>query len=120
MSTSGNNKVPVNDADESVERHDYDASNPKNIKEAARRSKQRDLDRENGLRFIMSQREGRLWIWDFLADSGVFQTSFHTSNSVMAFNEGKRQRGLELLATLTRECPQDYLLMQSENIQQGE
>lgn len=65
--------------------------------------------------WIMRTRQGRRLIYNYLAQAGVWRTSFHTNALQMAFNEGQRNIGLALLAKLTDYCEDSYALMLKEH-----
>lgn len=70
---------------------------------------------DNDLGFIMSQVQGRRFIWQLLELSGPFRSNFDTNHAQMSFNEGRRSLGVELLAQLTASYLKEYLLMVKEN-----
>ncbi len=57
---------------------------------------------EEGLRWILGDARGRAFVWAQLEKARIFAPSFHADPAVMAFNEGRRSTGLELLAELER------------------
>ena len=79
----------------------------------AARLRQRGLDET--LRLIMSQPNGRQFVWELLSRTKVFQSCFSTRALEMAFHEGERNIGLALLADLMRVCPGQYTTMAQEN-----
>lgn len=64
---------------------------------------------------VMGTREGREWMWDILSTTGMYRSSF-TGNSETFFREGERNIGLKLTAELTRDCIEEYTLMQKEAV----
>ena len=68
------------------------------------------------LRSVMGEPAGRRFMWGLLGDCGLYAASFNNSGSITAFNEGKRDIGLRLLARITQDCPEQYLAMQAEAI----
>lgn len=64
--------------------------------------------------WLMAAVEGRRFIWSHLARCGVFCTSY-TGDTRTYFNEGRRDVGLELLASLHASCPHLTALMWREN-----
>lgn len=93
----------------------YDASDPRHVQD--RRKRQRLLDRRADAAFaqLMSGADGRLWTWRVLGACGVFHSSWDPHGGRMSFNEGRRDVGLQLLADITRICPDLYGQMQKEN-----
>jgi hypothetical protein len=67
------------------------------------------------LKWVMSNKRGRRFVFDRLEQAGVFRLSFSTDPYVTAFNEGKRNDGLQLLAQLHGHAPESYALMLSEH-----
>lgn len=49
-----------------------------------------------------------------LEQGQVFGSVFHTSGSVMAFNEGRRNLALQLLNEIMTHAPEAFTLMQRE------
>ena len=82
-------------------------------RDRAAKLRQRGLDET--LRLVMSQPNGRAWVWDQLVRTSVFASCFSTRALEMAFNEGKRNVGLQLLADIMRVCPSQYTTMAREN-----
>ena len=94
------------------------ATNEKRIRQDEDRLKRDRITNETVIKSLMSHREGRRWIWLQLSKCGVYLASFDPSaggHSRMCFSEGKRSLGLELLADITRYCPESYILMTKEN-----
>lgn len=67
----------------------------------------------NDTKWLMSSKQGRRWVWNFLGEAGVFRSSF-TGNSETFFKEGKRAMGLMVLSEISTHCPEMYVLMQTE------
>ena len=90
------------------------AADPEQVKRAGERelsNREREL---NDLAFVLTHRQGRRVIWRQLTEAGVFKSSFHTSASVVYFNEGRRDLGLRLLADVMETDATAYHLMASE------
>lgn len=79
------------------------------------RARAREIDEQNAAIFVLSDKNGRKLVWDWLARCGVFGASFDRDPGKMAFNEGRRDTGLWLLAILEAEYPGAYALMQREH-----
>lgn len=69
---------------------------------------------QNDLRWVMSNKQGRRFIYRLLSEAGVYRLSFNTNNAVMAFNEGGRNIGLNLLNNVMGSCPERYTEMLAE------
>lgn len=83
--------------------------------ERARETRAEIERKDADLRHVMSKPQGRRFVWDQLSDAGVYRSSFHTVLAQMAFNEGSRSRGLDLLARCMRACPDRYQEMVNEH-----
>ncbi len=59
--------------------------------------------------------EGRMWMWDLLTLCGIFHSSFSIDALRCAFNEGRRDIGLRLLAEINQLSPEFYIRMVQEN-----
>lgn len=85
------------------------ARDPKNEKRLALRD-------EDQIVFLMHSPVGRSFVWDQLADAGVYRTSFvGEATHATAFAEGKRDQGLKLLARVMKYAPDHFLTMTKEN-----
>lgn len=96
--------------------------------------RRQDLDREelearervtreteiNDLKWLMSSKRGRRIVWRWMASARTFQSSFSTNAMTMAFNEGNRNLGLQLLHEVMENCPEQFPLMQDEQQQKKE
>ncbi|MBK8772248.1 MAG: endopeptidase [Rhizobiales bacterium] len=79
------------------------------------------LDRKNeteDIRWLMSGPRGRRIAYRFLERAGIWQSSF-TGNSETFFREGRRDMGLQLLASINTTCPDAYAKMIEEARQNG-
>lgn len=63
---------------------------------------------------VMGTEYGRRFIWKTLSSSGVFEVSFTADPYITAFNEGRRNKGLELFNDVMSVCPDLYLVMAEE------
>lgn len=77
----------------------------------ARAHREREL---NDLRWLLAHPQGRRVVSRLLDRAGVYRSSFNTSGSVMAFNEGKRDAGLFLMAELTDASPEGLMKVLNE------
>jgi hypothetical protein len=78
------------------------------------------LTEQSDFRWLMRQRPFRRFMWKLLSDAGVFRSSFSTEVGVMAFQEGRRDIGLQLMALIHELCPEHYQVMVDEQRQQKE
>lgn len=81
--------------------------NPQTEAEQAKAAKRVQRDIED-LKWIMRDPRGRRLMARLLERTGTMRSSFHTSGSVMAFNEGRRDIGLFLTAELLEHTASDY------------
>lgn len=82
--------------------------------EAAREAAEELRRQVEDLKWLMAHKPGRRFMWRLLAMAGVYRTSFNTSGSVTAFNEGKRNVGLTYVAEIQEHVPDSYLTMLKE------
>lgn len=89
-----------NDLDEQLAQETRDAENKKYAED---------------LRWVMSDKRGRRFMWNLLARTRVYQLSLVMGAvDQTAFNEGKRSVGLEYLADVSGICPERYEKMVEE------
>jgi hypothetical protein len=65
------------------------------------------------MRYILSSRQGRRFLWRYLERCGVFKTSFDGTSRTY-FNEGERNIGLKLLADVNEANIEAYVTMMKE------
>lgn len=93
----------------------YDASDPKDVKDAVKTAKNRDARQREALRTIMSDPQSRFWVYCLLERCHPTQNPFSSNALHTAFNCGEQNIGLQLLAEL-HNCSVDlYLTMMKEN-----
>lgn len=66
--------------------------------------------------WLMGDRRGRRIVWRMLSEAGVFRSSFSPEALTIAFNEGRRDSGLKLLAQTNELCPDLYTTMMKEQL----
>lgn len=79
----------------------------------------KDLNRlqlDEDFKWLMNDARGRRIVWRQLSAAGVFNSSFNPEAMQMAFNEGRRNSGLELLAQVHSLCPDLYTTMMKESL----
>lgn len=70
---------------------------------------------EADIRWLMSCKQGRRIVWRLLESAGVYRLSYVQSDALTtAFNEGKRNGGLKLMAQVHALCPELYPVMVKE------
>src|SRR6266702_1556336 len=92
----------------------YDASNRKDVRKAEKAARQQERTRQDIIKGIMSVAGGRSWMLDILESCHVFASSFSIDSSRMAFSEGERNVGLQLLNDIMAACPDQYVVMMRE------
>lgn len=75
-------------------------------------ARQRRIELDD-VRWLMSDKRGRRFVWRLLEAAGIYRSSF-TGNSTTFFNEGARNVGLRFLADVNEACPERYLEMLKE------
>lgn len=97
---------------------DYDPTNldvlDNQEAQRAKAAEQKLAEEAADWRFILGDQRGRRIVWALLSKAGVFRVSFSADAMQMAFNEGNRNLGLEVLGKVTEHAPNAYLLMQNE------
>lgn len=93
---------------------EYDASDPKAIRKAAKAARQVEAERELVVVGLMSTPSGRSYVHDILLRCHVFTPSFNFSAMAMAFAEGERNVALQLLGDVMRCAPDQYIQMMRE------
>ena len=82
------------------------------IDESERIAAEREVE---DLKWLMSNKRGRRFMFRLLERAGVWRSSFNTNALAMAFSEGTRNEGLKLTADLTTHCSDRYGEMLKEN-----
>jgi hypothetical protein len=96
--------------------HDpYNAGDAQHVAKREKSQKTRNLQKKAAFRKIMSDPEGRMWMWDLLEMCRIHVTSFSSDSLAMAFQEGMRNVGLILEAQIFQLSPELYLKMLTEN-----
>lgn len=77
-------------------------------------AKAKRLQEEADLKWLMSHASGRRFAARLLEQTALLRTSFHTSGSLMALNEGRKQLGYWLQGELLEVDPQGYIRLLKE------
>lgn len=85
------------------------------VEAAAKKQKRVVQEAKQRLKRMMNTRDFRDWVWAVLSEAQVFHSVFDRDPLVMAFREGKRNRGLQLMNEILIITPAQYQLMQTEN-----
>lgn len=91
------------------------AADPRQIRKAGQKERLAKQGELNDLRAVLETRPGRRVVWRQLQRAGVFRTSFAQGiPDRTAFNEGRRDMGLALLAEIHELDPTLYVTMAKE------
>lgn len=93
----------------------YNAGDAEHVAKRKTSQKKRNLRKTAALKKLMFDPEGRMWMWDLLTLCGIFHSSFSIDALRCAFNEGRRDIGLRLLAEINQLSPEFYIRMVQEN-----
>lgn len=93
----------------------FDASDPQAVGKRKKESEVAGAMRMEGFRVMMGSVQGRSAMWWMLTITHPFQTSCTEFNAKVYFNEGERNIGLQLIAMLHQQFPDEYLRMMKEN-----
>jgi len=90
--------------------------------EIAKIEAQKELDRKlliesEDIKWIMSNKRGRRYIWRLITRAGVYKTSFTANSNATAFNEGARNIGLSIISDVYDSAPESFEVMVKENRQ---
>jgi hypothetical protein len=91
-----------------------DLLNPEDHDANADKAGLRERRAVDDLKWLMADARGRRFVARLLDRAGVHRSVFHTSGSVMAFNEGRRQVGLDVLAEVMEHTPKAYVQLLNE------
>lgn len=67
------------------------------------------------VKWLMGSKRGRRIVQRQLESAGVWRSSFNTNSMSMAFNEGRRNEGLKLMALIMQHAPDRYTEMTQGN-----
>ena len=98
----------VNDDPTDLKRQERDAEADE---AGARERRRKELD---DLRWLLAHPQGRRIATRLLSETGVYRSTFHTSGSVMAFNEGCRRIGIWWVDELTEASFDGYMKLLKE------
>lgn len=91
------------------------ATSEKAIRNARQQAKRDTETNKTIISTLMSTVQGRRWIWLELSFAQVFTASETLDPARLAYNEGRRNTGLRLLASVTQHAPAMYVRMTEEN-----
>lgn len=91
-----------------------DGDDPKIRRELERAAKVRQKAADDVIVELMGRRNGRAWICDLLERCHCFHSSFKPDPYSTAYLEGERSIGLQLLESIHRAAPDQYIQMMRE------
>lgn len=94
---------------------DYNAADRKDVRRAEKAARQAELARGEVVKGLMDTTAGRRYVWDRLSAAHIFVTSFNLDPVQMAFNEGERNQGLQLLGDIMQWCPDLFIQAMRES-----
>jgi hypothetical protein len=94
---------------------EYNAADRKAIRAAEKAAATAEAQRAEVIVESMATVPRRRYVWDKLADCGIFRTTFSTDPLQMAFNEGQRNAGLTLLNDIIQYCPEQFIQAMREH-----
>lgn len=102
------------DDDESALGKSYDASDPKQVKAARKKSKREAQNRQNVQEAIMQHYDGRKWLWEWMQSCYMFTDPVVPGDAYLTYlNLGRQLVGKRLLAD-AMEYSDLYVLMAKE------
>lgn len=88
-----------------------EARPPKKRELRAQAARRREIE---DLRWVMSEPQGRRFIWRLASIAGVFDDTLQTDPVLLGRFLGRRSLGHEIYGEAIEECLEQYLLMQRE------
>jgi hypothetical protein len=92
----------------------YSAANRKDVRRLEKQAKLDERARQETIRALMGTTQGRQWVFERLTASHIFASSFSLDPLQMAFKEGERNSGLQLLNDVMAISPDEYVMMMRE------
>lgn len=93
----------------------YDAGDKEHVGERKVLARAAADSRLNGLKRLMADKDGRAWLYQFLAQSPPFASAFHQDPYVTAYNCGAKLMPVQITDQLLTHCPAEYALMLKES-----
>lgn len=93
----------------------YNADDRSSVNNARKRAARKETERMEVVRGIMSVREGRAWMYDYLSRCGTFTSPFIPGQREQTdFNCGKQHVGHLIQEDIMKASPQQYWKMITE------
>lgn len=90
------------------------AASPSQTRAAKKRAKRISEIELERLRVVLSTRDGRRWYWDHMARLGIFLKLIPKDPYLTAYEQGRRNTGLDLLEAVHELGPEVFMTMQKE------
>ncbi len=92
-----------------------DQADQEEIEKNEEAQKQQEAYSRICLETVMSNVNGRHFVWELLADCGIYQDTFSPDPYIHARASGSRKIGLKLMQRILEECPGMHETMFSEH-----
>jgi hypothetical protein len=93
----------------------YSADDEKQVRKRQSKAKEATERQQEDWRWLLADKRGRRIAWALLEEAGVFRSSFNPDRPhATAFNEGIRNTGLRVLASVMQADPEAFTLMSKE------
>lgn len=93
----------------------FNAADHKQVKERERKTKRNRAQELLDLKAVLKLPEGRRFLWRFMAECGVEQTTFNPNAAIAAYASGRRDAGQMLKAWIVEADEKSLLLMIQES-----
>ena len=90
------------------------AADRKSVRAAEKAAAIADRERGETIATIASTTSGRRYLWEKLEAAHIFTSVYNDLPERMAFLEGERNQGLQLLGDIVQYCPDQFLEMMRE------
>ena len=103
-----------------VHQPDFDSGDAKSVAKRQTLAEAELMREVSDMRAVLATPEGERTLYRLLGLTGLFNCSFNTNGLAGAFNEGKRQIGLLMLARIEVADPWAFIRMQTTNLNEKE
>lgn len=92
----------------------FNAADPVKVRRRRKDSAAKQQRIDAVLAALMEQKQGREFVWSLLERCRIYQLSYADNPQRMAFYDGHRNVGLQLVADLMRVASEEYVIMSKE------
>lgn len=92
----------------------FDTGDQRQVQRREKKAKLRRQRYDSDFRWLMGDERGRRLMWNWLSAARIYETSMAPTAEGTAFNEGRRNAGLTLMADIQRIVPAMYFPMVRE------